>query len=114
MAGSYRATESLQVWDFKTRKLQHEIKWDANTEKEHVYVYGAQFSKKDGTTILAGCSKINEAKLFERGGKYAEITSFSQFNEGCYTVDYANTSHRFAFGGGDGILYIMNMVSGKK
>lgn len=29
--------------------------------------------------------------------------------EGCYTVDYANTDYRFAFGGGDGFVYVMKI-----
>jgi hypothetical protein len=29
--------------------------------------------------------------------------------KGVYSVDFANTEHKFAFGGGEGVAYIMKM-----
>lgn len=29
--------------------------------------------------------------------------------EGIYTCDYANTNNKFAFGGGEGVVYIMSL-----
>ena len=44
------------------------IDWDANlrTSNDPIFLYSGQFSKIDGSLILAGGSNANEAKLFDR------------------------------------------------
>lgn len=43
LVGSYRSTDSIQLWDFGTRKLLQQIPWDSKYTKDNVFVYGAQF-----------------------------------------------------------------------
>lgn len=61
-------------------------------------------------SILAGCSGANELKLFETdGSKYLPTASIIENHSGIYSVDFTNKSTGFAFGGGDGITYMMNL-----
>lgn len=73
----------------------------------------AKSSKSNSETILVGCSKTNELKLFERASNFAESVGLSNLTEGCFALDYANQDNRFAFGGGDGTVYIMK-IEGKQ
>jgi hypothetical protein len=58
----------LQTWDLGTGKNFGTIDWDANlkTSNDPIFLYSGQFSKIDGSLILAGGSNANEAKLFDR------------------------------------------------
>jgi hypothetical protein len=65
---SWTQTSQLQTWDLGTGKNFGTIDWDANlrTSNDPIFLYSGQFSKIDGSLILAGGSNANEAKLFDR------------------------------------------------
>jgi len=56
--------------------------------------------------ILAGCSRANEVKIFDTKADNKSFTKITKLREAIYTCAFANNSHRFAFAGGDGQLYI--------
>ena len=68
LTASWTQTSQLQTWDLGTSKNFGTIDWDANlrTSNDPVFLYCGQFSKIDGSLILAGGSNANEAKLFDR------------------------------------------------
>lgn len=61
-------------------------------------------------SIVAGCSGINELKVFdsEKGEKYKPVASIIENHSGIYSVDFANKTSNFAYGGGEGISYVIN------
>lgn len=76
---------------------------------EGVGIYGAQFSKINGESILAGSSGKNEVKLFQNEGDYRILSGVSGMKRGVYSVDYGNNSNKVAFGGGEGLAYYLNI-----
>ena len=76
---------------------------------EGVGIYGAQFSKVNGESIIAGSSGKNEVKLIENEGEYRILSGVSGMKKGIYSVDYGNSSNKVAFGGGDGVAYYLNI-----
>ena len=66
--------------DLGTGKNFGTIDWDANlrTSSDPIFLYCAQFSKIDGSLIIAGGSNANEAKLFDRNNFF--VIFFLKFN----------------------------------
>ena len=60
------------------------------TSSEPVFLYAAQFSKIDGTLILAGGSNSNEAKLFDRTDIEKAVVSIYDLAREVNTVDFGN------------------------
>ena len=58
---------------------------------------------------MAGCSGINEIKIFDCNQKYKSVFKAFDFKKGIYSVDFANNSDLFAFSGGDGLSFIYSM-----
>ncbi|CAD8172100.1 unnamed protein product [Paramecium pentaurelia] len=113
LTGSYRTNNQLQLWDFGTRQLIQEIQWDKNNNNSDFYVYSCQFSKINGDTILAGSSGKQELKLFDINNQYQTCGYIQDLQEGVYCVDYGNKSNKFAFGGGEGVVYICSLTNSK-
>jgi hypothetical protein len=62
---------------------------------------------------LTACSGTNEIALYNKYYEgYLKVASLRGMKKGNYTVDFANKSDKFAFGGGDGVLYVMNYKIG--
>ncbi len=109
IAGSYRSKDQLQLWDYKSKKMIKELDWKYGKKTEGAYIYSAQWSKFDRETAIAGCSGINEVTIFDAKDEFKNVSTISNLKKGCFTVDYANNSNKFAFSGGSGIVYIMNL-----
>ncbi|KRX02042.1 WD40-repeat-containing domain [Pseudocohnilembus persalinus] len=108
LTGSYRTQEQLQLWDFKTRKLIQNINWETSYKNDQAYVYSAQFDKNNGD-VLACSAGINELKLFSKEDQYKPCASILEQKEGLYCVNFNQNCSKFAFGGAEGILYIMSL-----
>lgn len=65
------------------------------------YIYGISSGCK-GDFILAGTSKCNEVKVFDRTGNWKTCCTVSGIKKPIYCVAFANGMKRCAFGGGDG------------
>ena len=89
----------MQTYDLGTAKNFGTIDWDANlkTSNDPIFLYSGQFSKIDGSLILAGGSNANEAKLFDRNNLekvhiFTQIYSFIFFILILYSYFYLNSS----------------------
>lgn len=77
------------------------------------YIYGLSVGNK-GDFILAGTSKCNEVKVFDRTDKndpWKTCCTVSGIKKPIYSVNFAKGMKRCAFGGGDGQLYIMSIIN---
>lgn len=72
-------------------------------------MYSGQFSKIDGSLILAGGSNSNEAKLFDRTDIEKAVVSIYDLAKEIGTVDFANKGNMFAISGGDGYVRLFGM-----
>jgi len=53
-------------------------------------------------TIGAGCSNLNEMRLFDREDKNRGFVKVNNFKRGIYSVDFGNKTTQAAFCGGEG------------
>ena len=74
-----------------------------------LFIINKKYSKTDNSSILAGCSGINELKIFDIANDYKPCASILEMKEGVYSCDYGNKGDKFAFSGGEGIVYIMSL-----
>lgn len=109
LTGSHREDDTLELWDFATRKRMREIKWNNSETKGNAYIYSTQFAKVMGEYVVAGCSGLNEVKIFDLDEDCKEICTVFGMNKGCYSVDFGNCSKKIAFSGGDGVIYVCNL-----
>jgi len=110
ISGSWRNTNQLELWDYKTLTKTSDINWDAGRTSDTCYVYCAQFSKANSKTIAAGCSNLDEMRLFDREDKNRPFAKISNLKKGVYSVDFANISNTVAYCGGDGYVGIVSFV----
>ncbi len=73
-------------------------------------MYTSQFGKsgKLNDMIIAGCSGINETKIFDANAE--GIFTVGDFKKGIYSVDTGNMGKMFAFGGGEGMGFIYEII----
>lgn len=107
LTGSYRSSEQLQLWDFGTKKLVKDIPYNQDNSGSSAMIYGAQFNKLNGGSFLAGSTGNNEVRIYENDGEYRPTGIVTNLVKGCYSVDYGNKSKIFTFGGGDGVIYVI-------
>lgn len=111
LTGSHRNQEQLQLWDFKKREKIQDITWETDKRVDGVSVYGAQFCKNNDDTIFAGCGGKNDVKLFDCKNQMKPVSSVQGLKKGVYSVDYGNSTNRVAFGGADGVAYVLAISS---
>lgn len=113
LTGSWRNSEQLQLWDFRTEKLLETVPWRTGVSlAQPCMVYAAQFSKGEGSSMIAaGGSGANEAKLFDRRNNGAVIGTVMGLSQACYSVDFSNSGSMFAVAGGDGCVRVMNITT---
>ena len=103
------------MWDLGTGKLVSTVNWDdgPKTSTEPCQIYASQFSKNDGSLILAGGSVANEAKIFDRNTLDRHVCTLYDINREIVTVDFSNKGNMFAISGGDGYIriYSMNVIA---
>lgn len=58
---------------------------------------------------MAGCSKLNEVRVFDRTNDNKYFGKVSNLKKGIYSVDFANIHDAFAYCGGDGIVHVLQM-----
>ncbi len=64
-------------------------------------------SKNNADTLVAGSTGTPEMKLFDCNNDYRCTAKVVDILDGCYAVDYANTNNNIAFGGGEGIVFLV-------
>lgn len=111
LTGSWRVDKQLQLWDFRSEKLVDVLPWRAGgTLAQPCMVYAAQFSKHDGSSLVAaGGSGANEAKIFDLRSGGATLGTVAGLHRACYSVDFAQAGGMIAVAGGDGCVRIMNL-----
>ena len=63
---------------------------------------------------MVGGTGINELKVFDRKNNFKPVASIIDVTEGVYALDYSNHSHKFAFAGGEGVVYIMGLIDNRE
>lgn len=111
LTGSHRNQEQLQLWDFSKMQKIQDINWEYGNKVEGVNIYGAQFCKNNDESIFAGCGGKNEVKLFDLKDDLKVHAGVFGLKKGIYSVDYGNSTNRVAFGGADGITYVLSISS---
>eukprot|EP01015_Nassula_variabilis_P015636 TRINITY_DN2336_c0_g1_i12.p1 TRINITY_DN2336_c0_g1~~TRINITY_DN2336_c0_g1_i12.p1 ORF type:complete len:103 (-),score=13.69 TRINITY_DN2336_c0_g1_i12:30-338(-) len=96
------------------RKVIQNIGWLDGYNSEMAYVYCAQFSKNSNQYIAAGCSGLNEIKVFDAKNRYQSCCSMKDIKKGCFSLDFANQGNRIAFGGGNCMVQYCEIMSQNK
>ena len=111
LTSSWTQSNQLQMWDLDSCKPITTIDWD-NTMRysnDPIFLYAGQFSKVDGSLILAGGSNSNEAKLFDRNNYEKAFCTITDLSREIDTVDFGNKGNMFAISGGDGLIRLFSM-----
>lgn len=111
LTGSWRDNDQVQMWDLGTGKFISTVKWEGGIRVSHdpCPVYACQFSKQDGSLILAGGSNANEVRLFDRNKLDSLVCVIYDISREITTVDFSNLGDKFCFGGSDGMIRVFNM-----
>lgn len=109
VTGSHRSKDYIQLWDYKTKNKIQEVSWEYGYQSEGAYIYTLQYPKKGGEFLVAGCTGLNEAKIFDVYNGYKPIAKISDLKKGIYSVDCANNGGKIVMAGGEGIVYIFNI-----
>ncbi len=111
LTSSWTQSNQLQMWDLDSCKPITTIDWD-NTMRysnDPIFLYAGQFSKVDGSLILAGGSNSNEAKLFDRNNYEKAFCTITDLSREIDTVDFGNKGNMFTISGGDGLIRLFSM-----
>jgi len=93
LTGSWRTDRQLQLWDFRSERLLDTIPWRTGVSMaQPCMVYAAQFSKDEGSTIIAA----------------GNVTGLTR---ACYSVDFSSCGSMLAVSGGDGCVRVMGIHS---
>jgi WD40 repeat protein len=96
VSGSWRPSEQLQLWDYRSGELIANVPWQQTSEP--CLLYAAQFSKS-GKYIAAGGSGSNEVRLFSRST--LEPIGGVTLAKGVYGIDFSADSTALAIAAGD-------------
>lgn len=110
LIGSHRAKNSLELWDFSSRKKICDVEIEPGQSVENAYVYACQYSKTGEDQIIAGMAVRNEIRIFDRNITYAPSWSVGGFARAVYTLDWGNKGKKLAFGGGGGKAYVFKFA----
>jgi COMPASS component SWD3 len=105
LTGSYRSNNQLELWDYTSRKKIRDVFWDNETNPDNALIYGCQFSKVNGKTIIAGCSGLDEVRCFDVNNDYKYFARTGDFKHNIFSVDFANNSDMFSYCGTDGHVH---------
>lgn len=116
LVGSYSNEDNLYVIDMKSMKLTKSVEWFGEEFEQAEYVkatsiYGAKYTS-DNRFIIAGGTARNEVRVFKNNDPvdgYKIVSSISDLEHPCFTLDVAHNSNQFAFGCSDGYLRVMEM-----
>jgi COMPASS component SWD3 len=111
LTGSWRESDQVQMWDLGTGKLISTVKWEGGIKvsNDPCFVYANQFSKVDGSLILAGGSNSNEVRIFDRNKLDSLVCVIYDMSREVTTVDFSNNGDKFLTAGSDGMVRVFNM-----
>lgn len=110
LTGSYRGRDQLELWDFGSRKKVSGIDWEFGYAKENAYVFSCQFSKFNDESIVAGCSRLNQLKLFDRRDENRDFAQIDNKTSAVFCTDFANTNDFFCFAGYGGAVKVGKII----
>lgn len=112
LAGSWRETDQLQIFDLKMGKQLKKWQFDANSEKDKIYVYSAGFSKdKEGHYVFAGSTGQNMVKVFDNTTPACDTKlAIRNLRGAIFSLDASRTDSMLAIGGNGGLLKIYDMI----
>eukprot|EP00931_Biecheleriopsis_adriatica_P059381 TRINITY_DN35528_c0_g1_i1.p1 TRINITY_DN35528_c0_g1~~TRINITY_DN35528_c0_g1_i1.p1 ORF type:complete len:604 (+),score=127.66 TRINITY_DN35528_c0_g1_i1:32-1813(+) len=101
---------NLQLWNFNSGEQIDQLDW-RNDDGQPCKVYGAQFSKHDGSRlVLAGGSAVSEVKIFRKKARRWETRGqvFLPVESGgwCQALDFSNSGEQVAVGTGNGSVRV--------
>jgi COMPASS component SWD3 len=110
LTGSWALENQIQIWDLRTYKLLETVKW-GKENKNSTYVYTAQFSKGNKNNLFSvGGSNNNIFTIFDNSKEFKIPVMTTNFmNKACYAIDFSNNGNMVAYGGGDGIVKVLNI-----
>jgi len=114
LTGSWSTSKQLQTWSFSDGKLIDTFQWrsDESSKAQVCKVYGAQFSKHDGSSmVLAGGSGVEEVKVFDWKNNWkllGEIHCPLAEDGWCQSVDFSNNGEQLAIGTSKGCVRALN------
>lgn len=110
LTGSFRHYDQLELWDFGTRKRIQNIDWEFGYAKEDAYVQACQFSKANNESIVAGCSRLNQVKIFDRDNEYKDYYKVDNGMKAIFSVDFANNENFFCYSDESGSVKLVRIV----
>jgi len=112
VTGSWRATNQLELWDFRTGEKISDVPWHVRPDQQPCMLYAAQFSRDPhGRFIAAGGSGANEAKVFDRRNNNAVVGTVTGLSRGVFAVDFSPDHQKLAIAGGDASIRILDLAS---
>lgn len=117
LVGSYSNQDTLYTIDMKKMEVIKKLDWfgegfEREPSERPSSLYAAMYSS-DGKYIIAGGTGKNEVRIFKNNDPedgYKVISSITDLETACLTLDVAHTSNSFAFGCADGYLRVMNIT----
>ncbi|KRX02418.1 WD40-repeat-containing domain [Pseudocohnilembus persalinus] len=112
LVGNYRVQNQLELYDLKERRKIKDIDWQMNPEEKHggVYCYCASFQKsKQDLSFIAGSMGDNALNFYNSQNGYKVEASVFDMHEPIYSCEFSNNSEKLAFGGGEGVVYVMGL-----
>ncbi len=109
LTSSWRTTEQLQLWDWKTHKLFKNVTWEhPSLERENVpmlFTCSRRYYEAAGTyySIAAG-SNMNECRVFDKN--YEPQASIVELSRSVFSCDISMDGEIFLTAGGDGIIRV--------
>lgn len=113
VAGSYRNKDVMQVYSLSQRKRIHNFDYNQSLSKDvdAGYAFSTRFSN-DGNFIVAGGAGKNELKVFANNADtkadFKIQMEIKDLPSPVYTLDTNPVIKQFAFGLGNGNLYMCN------
>eukprot|EP00455_Lapot_gusevi_P046021 TRINITY_DN598_c0_g2_i1.p1 TRINITY_DN598_c0_g2~~TRINITY_DN598_c0_g2_i1.p1 ORF type:complete len:191 (+),score=43.39 TRINITY_DN598_c0_g2_i1:451-1023(+) len=114
LAGAWKPDHALQLYDFGSGRLLHEIRWqsglvdNSSYSTENAMLYSAQFSP-DGTLIAAGGTGTKDARIFDTTNNYNMLGRVRLGLKGIYSVDFAPNGRKIAIGGGTDTIAVREL-----
>lgn len=105
VTGSWRESETLQLWSLASGALIETLAWGGDARDPACFLYSAQFSR-EGTYIAAGGSGNAEARIFDAGTKQL-IGRVDGMTKGVFSVNFSLNSQYVALGCGDNSVHVV-------
>ena len=108
LTGSYDEADQIQLFDIRNFKQMKLV--DFTKDKPMGYCYAAQFTKIRNSYIYAiGCGNSNIVRMYDNENDDLPIMD-TELSKTCYSIDYSYDGKYFAYGSGDGVIRVLNIV----